>query len=337
MSEKFIHALESYGVDRFLEKLGATTVTGGGSDYRSTCPVHKGDNSTALHYHNGFFTCFADCKKTYNPPSLMAAALGISYKEALKRLETLFGEPYDENEQFKTLDDNYIDDRLFIRYVKNRNKGKEREEQPTYDLSNTKIYRPILHKNLEDEGFTEKTRRDFDLRIGMSGYYKNRIVIPIRNKQSSIVGIAARSTLSNKEIDMLGLSKYIFSKGLKKGNLLYNSDRAKMSSKPFIIVVEGYKSVWRLNEWGYDNAVAVMGATPTDEQIKLLLKFGKPLIISGDNDSAGRRMEDSIYRQTRNYTYAFKFDIKSINVNEKDSIAETTKTAFEHRLTEIMK
>lgn len=80
-----------------------------------------------------------------------------------------------------------------------------------------------------------------------------------------------------------------------------------------------------------------MGATPTSDQIKMLLKLGKTLVISGDNDSAGRQMEDYIYRQTRNYTYAFKFDIKSMNVNEKDSIAETTKLAFEDRLNEIMK
>lgn len=336
MSERFIHALENYGVDRFLENLGAESITGSGSDYRSTCPVHKGDNSTALHYHNGFFTCFADCKKTYNPPSLMASALGISYQDALKRMESLLNASYDENEQLKILEDHYIDDRLFIRYVKNRNEAKKREEQAIYDLSNSKVYCPILHKNLEREGFTEKTRRDFDLRVGMVGYYKDRIIIPIRDKQSSVLGVAARSTLPNKKIDMLGMSKYIFSKGLKKGKLLYNQDRAKLSNKPFIIVVEGYKSVWRLNEWGYDNAVAVMGAKPTEEQIKLLLKMGKPLVISGDNDSAGRQMEDYIYRHTRNYTYAFKFDIKSENVNKKDSIAEITKTTFEKKLKTIM-
>lgn len=337
MSEKFIHALENYGIDNFLEMLGANSITGSGSDYRSTCPVHKGDNSTALHYHNGFFTCFADCKKTYNPPSLMASALGISYKEALNKLESMLNETYDESEQFKSLRDSYIDDRLFIRYVKSRNKEKEKEDRAFYDLSNNSMYRPVLHKNLEDEGFTEKTRYDFDLRVGTSGYYKDRIIIPIKNKDSNTVGIAARSTLSEKEIDMLGLSKYIFSKGLKKGKILYNHAKAIKSTKPFIVVVEGYKSVWRLNEWGYDNAVAIMGATPTDNQIKMLLKLGKTLVISGDNDSAGRQMEDYIYRQTRNYTYAFKFDIKSMNVNEKDSIAETTKLAFEDRLNEIMK
>ena len=108
MSEKFIHALEDYGIDNFLESLGANSITGSGSDYRSTCPVHKGDNSTALHYHNGFFTCFADCEKTYNPPSLMASALGISYKEALNRLESMLNETYDESEQFKFLGDSYI-------------------------------------------------------------------------------------------------------------------------------------------------------------------------------------------------------------------------------------
>ena len=335
MYDKFTDKLEQYGVDRFLRELGAKNVTGNGKDFRSSCPAHGGDNPNALHYHDGFFTCFTGCNKTYNAPSLLSATLNISYPSAIKKLEDTIGETYGEG--LLDLDKSSIDNREFIRLAK-RTLSKSKESQfAEYDLSDERVYVPMLHESLYREGFGAITLNQFDIRYCTQGYFKDRIIIPIHSPDGKVAGIAGRSTKSNKEIDMKRLSKYVFSKGLRKGETLYNYHNVKGKDFGYIIVVEGYKSVWRLSEWGYKNAVAIMGSKITDRQIMLLLKLGKPVIISGDNDEAGREMERQIHKRIKDYTYSFKFDIETLNVNRKDSIAELTREQFETRLKDIFK
>ena len=55
-----------------------------------------------------------------------------------------------------------------------------------------------------------------------------------------------------------------------------------------IIVVEGFKSVWRLYEYGIKNVVATIGAGITEGQQLLLCRYAlKGIVMMSDNDKAG--------------------------------------------------
>lgn len=72
---------------------------------------------------------------------------------------------------------------------------------------------------------------------------------------------------------------------LETGEILYNIDNCKEYDE--IIVCEGMFDVWKWYEAGFENTVCTFGAHLTDEQYRLLLKTGKDIIWSYDNDSAG--------------------------------------------------
>ena len=103
-----------------------------------------------------------------------------------------------------------------------------------------------------------------------------------------------------------------------------------------MIVVEGYKSVWRLHDWGYDNAVALMGSSLSDEQAKLLLKMELPILVAGDNDKAGIKLQQEAVSKLSKFTPVEQFPIEKVAKNTSDSIAEIRKEDFEYWKNKIM-
>ena len=122
---------------------------------------------------------------------------------------------------------------------------------------------------------------------------------------------------------------------MKKSNTLYNISRADKYAN-FIIVVEGYKSIWRLHDWGYDNAVALMGAHLSDRQTQLLLQLDLPILVSGDNDKAGKSLQREVVSKLSKYTPVEQFPIEKVAKHESDSIAEIKKEDFEYWTQKLM-
>jgi DNA primase len=85
-----------------------------------------------------------------------------------------------------------------------------------------------------------------------------------------------------------------------------------------IIVVEGFKSVWRLYECGIKNAVAVIGSTLTEGQCSLLYLYAlKGAVIMFDNDEAG------IIGITRAYeSLKGKLDVIPVYITETDEFGK---------------
>ena len=89
---------------------------------------------------------------------------------------------------------------------------------------------------------------------------------------------------------------------------LYNISRINPNDD-YIIIVEGFKSVWRLYENGFKSVVATMGSSISDEQVKLLLKLGRKVICIGDNDKAGKRLNQGIYNRLYKFLNVVKIDM----------------------------
>ena len=121
--------------------------------------------------------------------------------------------------------------------------------------------------------------------------FRNRLMFPIRNLSGQTIAFGGRIIPSlAKEDD----AKYINSSDspiYKKGEHLFGLFQARPSIavKKNIILTEGYMDVITLHQYGYTQAVGVLGTALTPEQIKRLSGFSSNLELMFDGDNAGRK------------------------------------------------
>lgn len=145
-------------------------------------------------------------------------------------------------------------------------------------------------------GFSEETLEFFGVRNtprGTKGILRHRAIIPIWDNAGVYCGYIGRATLPYIE------PKYIFSKGIKKSDYLYNYHNAvnSMVHLDALFLVEGQGDVWRLWECGVKNAVGLFGKDISEQQRRLLLNSGVTrLVVLTDNDQAGRESKIKIKR-----------------------------------------
>jgi DNA primase len=75
-----------------------------------------------------------------------------------------------------------------------------------------------------------------------------------------------------------------------KGRLLYGLDRARkpIRAADQAVIVEGYLDVIALHQAGYENVVSPMGTALTEEQLRLLKRFTRKIVLALDPDTAGQ-------------------------------------------------
>ena len=138
------------------------------------------------------------------------------------------------------------------------------------------------HPYLKERGFSDETIMHFGLGFCNRGLMTGRVVIPLRDQQGQLIGYAGRFTRD----DQIGekVPKYLFpSNRERKGDILefrkslflYNG-HAIQSPVQDLIVVEGFASVWWLNQYGYPDTVALMGSSCSVEQAALIVQLVAP-------------------------------------------------------------
>ena len=144
-------------------------------------------------------------------------------------------------------------------------------------------------------GYEPETLRFFGVRETPSdtkGVLRRRAIIPIYDNAGMYCGYIGRATLPYIE------PKYIFSKGIRKSDYLYNYHNAIQGMVSTLFLVEGQGDVWRLWECGVKNAVGLFGKDVSSQQRKLLLNSGATrLVVLTDNDQAGRESKIKIKRE----------------------------------------
>ena len=118
--------------------------------------------------------------------------------------------------------------------------------------------------------------------------FRGRLIFPIKNLSNQIIAFGGRI------IDDADEAKYINSADTplyKKGEHLYGLAQARRGivTKGEALLTEGYMDVLTLHQFGYDNAVGVLGTALTPEQIKRLSGFTSRITLLFDGDRAGRK------------------------------------------------
>ncbi len=267
-----------------VESLGFKISRETSKELRGICKIHNGDNPTSFRFNKEkrSWVCFSHkCHDIYGSDiiGLIRASLNLDFMAAVSYLRGLTGS-VDINV------DNLIDYR--------RNREKEEFIKQHYrkritskivnetTLNNFRYIGPKLFNKYFDKG-----TMDF-FEIG-GGYVDSegieRDVIPIRDEDGILLAYSLRDTREDTDSE----SKYLLTKDFDKDLVLYNLNNAipTLEEKP-LILVEGFKSVWKLYSLGINNVAAVMGSMVTLGQQTLIYAFAKKgIVIMFDNDIAG--------------------------------------------------
>jgi DNA primase len=154
-----------------------------------------------------------------------------------------------------------------------------------YLTSNTKV----TPQTLEEAGLVRK-------RSESDNYYdvfRHRLMVPIYDEQGRVIAFGGR-TLGDDQVKYLNSPETpIYS---KSSNLfaLYQA-KESIKKKDAVVVVEGYFDAITSHLYGFDNTVAVCGATLTEHQARALLKYteSKRVYLGFDADGAGLKAVES--------------------------------------------
>jgi len=162
------------------------------------------------------------------------------------------------------------------------------------------------HPYLKERGFSDETIMHFGLGFCNRGLMAGRVVIPLRDQHGKLIGYAGRFTRD----DQIGekVPKYLFPsnrerKGeileFKKSLFLYNGHAIKEPVRD-LVVVEGFPSVWWLNQAGFTNTVALMGNSCSETQAQLIRELVAPsgrIWLMPDAGEGGERCAESVLMQ----------------------------------------
>lgn len=120
---------------------------------------------------------------------------------------------------------------------------------------------------------------------GFYDRFRNRIIFPIFDIRSKIIGFGGRVLDESLPKYMNSPETEIYIKGRHLYGLNFALDDIK--TKDFVVVVEGYFDLITPYQNGIRNIVATLGTALTVEQIRLLKRFTTQVVIIFDADEAG--------------------------------------------------
>lgn len=127
------------------------------------------------------------------------------------------------------------------------------------------------------------------LREDASGYYdrfRHRLMFPIFDSQGRIVAFGGRALGDEQPKYLNSPDTAIYSKGRQLYGLYQARDGIRRQG--FAILVEGYFDYVLPFQEGVENVVASLGTALTDDQVRLLGRYTRRVVINYDADPAGR-------------------------------------------------
>jgi len=293
-----------------------------GRNYTGFCPFHENKHTPAFVVwpESGTWRCFGQCNEGGDIFKFVMKKDGLDFKEALQKLASRAGveikdlrqrETPQQKEAYenlrKLLEDAiiYYRSQLFsnkdiLNYLREK-RGLTDSTIETFGLGYALAGYDNILKHFTAKGYSEQdlidsgllTVRDDDSRSTSHAphtfdRFRHRIMIPIRDENGKMAGFGARI------VDPDDIPKFLNSPEtpiFSKGRLLYGLDRARkpIRAADQAVIVEGYLDVIALHQAGYENVVSPMGTALTEDQLRLLKKFTRKIVLALDPDTAGQK------------------------------------------------
>jgi DNA primase len=113
------------------------------------------------------------------------------------------------------------------------------------------------------------------------GLMSGRIVIPIHDQWGRLVAYCGRCVDGTAP-------RYKLPAGFRKSLTLFNLHRAAACGEDGVVVVEGFFDCMKIYQAGFPCAVALMGATLSEQQERWLLERFRRVVLLLDGDQAGQ-------------------------------------------------
>ena len=283
------------------------TLKRSGSNMFGLCPFHgEKTASFSVAPDKGIYYCFG-CHKGGGAINFMMELEGLSYPDAVRNLAKRAGMEVPEDEQYQS---RYRQQERLWALMKEAGRffheqlyspaGKEcLEYTQRRGLTKTIITRfgmgfapnswNALITAMKAKGYTEKELIEANLVGEKNGriydQFRNRLMFPIIDVRGNVVGFGGRVLDDSKPKYLNSNETVIFN---KRRNL-FGLNLAKKTKTGFLILVEGNIDVVTMHQYGFDNAVASLGTSLTDEQATLISRYAEQVVLLYDGDSAGQK------------------------------------------------
>lgn len=304
------------------------------------CPIHEGaDNDTAFVYYlnNGTWVCHTQQCHTQIGNDIIAfirLANKITFQEAIGTICNILNIECPKNATVD-MDIFHKENKKFVK----RQKEKKEWMRKTQQSFNGNLLRRMSYSNdyFEIRGYNRDLLKSYDIvycnKKGTT--WHGRMIIPVKNINGEVIATTMRSVFSqckyctgyhevgedcgNKQIS----PKWLHSSGFIKAESLFNINNASkyIRESKTVIITEGPLDVFRLEQSGIKNSIAIFGTKISTQQIKQLLESGcHRIILSLDGDSAGKQGVD-YFKENNKYM----LDFKVIEIPDEQDVGDLTK------------
>ncbi len=285
-----------------------------GSGFKGLCPFHN-EKTPSFHVdpNKNLYYCFG-CQKGGDVFSFLQDVEGLGFLESARLLAERAGIPLPDEavdaEAASEVESIYhalrFAARFFYRQLTQTERGKpaldylrrrgiEPQTIKTFGLGYAPDAWDALLTAAEEKQIPPETPEKAGLVIARkdgSGYYdryRGRVIFPIFSHVGKVLGFGGRIL-----DDAADQPKYINSPETvvyDKSKVLYGLRQAKQAIRQAeeAILVEGYTDVISLHQAGVEHVVASSGTALTEQQVKVLGRYARRLVLLYDADEAGVR------------------------------------------------
>ncbi len=335
-----------------------------------SCPIHGGDNKSAVNLYpegeryRGNWKCRThNCEQIFKS-SIIGFIRGIlshnkygwtkdgdkacSFDEALDFALKFLNKDFNSIKVSKTAKDKQFFSNA-ITYLTNNPNNASVGPRPSREQIRRSLAIPASY--YIDRNYSSEILDKYDIGLCSKPDKEmyNSVVTPIYNNDYQyMIGCSGRSIFekcktcssyhNNQHDCPAEHSRWLFSKwkhsaNFKSQNCLYNFWFAKsfIQQSAIAIIVESPGNVWRLEENGIHNSVAMFGSSLSDRQKIILDSSGAmTLIILTDQDDAGRKAAEQISLKCKN---TYRIFIPQIS---KADVAEMTPVEIKEQISDYI-
>ena len=282
-----------------------------GANMFGLCPFHgEKTASFSVAPDKGIYYCFG-CHKGGGAVNFMMEVEGLSYPDAVRALAKRVGMEVPEDEQYQSRyrqqerlwalhkeAARFFHSQLYSGVGKEAldyalRRGMSKSILTTFGVGYAPNTWDALIRAMRAKGYTDEELKDSGL-VTVSqkngrifDRFRDRLMFPIIDVRGNVIAFGGRIIKNDPNA-----AKYLNSPEtmiFNKRKNLFGLNLAKKTKADSLILVEGNIDVVALHQYGFDNAVASLGTSLTEEHAALLTRYTENVVLIYDGDEAGQR------------------------------------------------
>ena len=286
------------------------TLRRSGANMFGLCPFHgEKTASFSVAPDKGIYYCFG-CHKGGGVINFQMEVEGLSYPDAVRSLAKRCGMQVPEDEEYQSRYQaqerlwalhkeaaRFFHSQLYapvgkqaLEYALGR--GMSKSILTTFGVGYAPDSWDAMVKAMRAKGYTDQELIDSGLVTksqkngNLFDRFRDRLMFPIIDVRGNVIAFGGRIIKNDPNA-----AKYLNSPEtsiFNKRKNLFGLNLAKKSKEGSLILVEGNVDVVALHQYGFDNAVASLGTSLTEEQAALMTRYADQIILIYDGDKAGQ-------------------------------------------------